>query len=127
MELAITLEDFPYIPRPFTFANWITFKTMFRTGVMPFAFQIRCAEALLRKRDVLCIAGTGTGKTLTFVIPCFVCPETIVWIVSPLNFIENQQCAQFLEWGLRAVSVNASTITPQLLEVSVACIHGFYT
>ncbi|KAG9089849.1 hypothetical protein FRC06_001364 [Ceratobasidium sp. 370] len=40
----------------------------------------------------------------------------MVWIVSPLNFIENQQCEQFRVWGLHAVGVNASTITPQLLE-----------
>ncbi|KAH7333617.1 hypothetical protein B0J17DRAFT_721510 [Rhizoctonia solani] len=40
----------------------------------------------------------------------------ILWIVSPLNFIENQQAKQFRKWGLKAVTVNSTTLTPDLLK-----------
>ncbi|KAG8741802.1 hypothetical protein FRC10_002401 [Ceratobasidium sp. 414] len=89
---------------------------MARTGIIPYVYQVRCAEALYYKRDVFCIAGTGCGKTLIFAMLCFVCPKALIWIVSPLNFIENQQSEQFRTWGLHAIGVNASTITPKLIE-----------
>jgi hypothetical protein len=103
MELAIHPDNFPYIPRPLTLAHAITIATMRATGVIPYAYQVRCAEALYHKRDVFCIAGTSSGKALAFVMLCFLCPTVMVWIVSPLNFIEDQQCEQFRAWGLSAI------------------------
>jgi hypothetical protein len=123
MEPAILADEIPHLPRPLTVAHAITVATLEATGIIPYAYQVRCAEALYRKRDVFCIAGTGSGKTLTFVMLCFLCPKVLVWIVSPLNFIEGQQCEQFNDWGLRAINVNASTLTPRLLRVSFSRIH----
>jgi hypothetical protein len=53
----------------------------------------------------------------------FTCPDTMIWIDLPLNIIENQMARNYLRYGLSAVSVNASTISPQLLEVSTLQIH----
>jgi hypothetical protein len=126
MEPAILADEIPHLPRPFTLAQAITVATFEATSIVPYAYQVRCAEALYCKRDVFCIAGTGSGKTLAFVMLCFLCPEVLLWIVSPLNFIENQQCKEFRDWGLRAINVNASTITPRLLTVSLSRIHCSY-
>ncbi|KIJ14136.1 hypothetical protein PAXINDRAFT_45804, partial [Paxillus involutus ATCC 200175] len=39
-------------------------------GVRPCLWQLKVVEAILkREKDVLCMAGTGMGKTLTFWIP----------------------------------------------------------
>jgi hypothetical protein len=127
MESAIPADEIPHLPRPFTLTQAITVATFEATGKVPYAYQVRNAEALYYKRDVLCIAGTGSGKTLSFVMLCFLCPDAMVWIVSPLNFIEEQQSEQFRDWGLRAVAVNANTITPKLMAVSSMRIHCCYT
>jgi superfamily II DNA or RNA helicase len=81
MELAVELADFPYLPRPLSPAHAITVATMCVTGIIPYAYQVRCTEALYQGRDFFCIAGTGCGKTLSFVMLCFLCLKTIVWIV----------------------------------------------
>ncbi|KAG8699035.1 hypothetical protein FRC08_005541 [Ceratobasidium sp. 394] len=80
------------------------------TGRTPFDWQLEMAVALCKGQDVLCLSPTGSGKTLPFVMPCFVDPRTLVWIVSPLNYIEQQQARVFSEeWHLSAVAVNATT------------------
>ncbi|KAG9123822.1 hypothetical protein FRC07_013842, partial [Ceratobasidium sp. 392] len=116
MDLVINPNDIDTLPRPLTLEQWISLETWERIEVMPYVYQARCAAALYRKRDVFCIAGTGCGKTLVFVMLCFARSSTMVWIVSPLNFIENQQCQQFRDWGLTAINYNASTATPNLLK-----------
>ncbi|QRW11903.1 DEAD/DEAH box helicase [Ceratobasidium sp. AG-Ba] len=83
--------------------------TKLATGWDPFDWQLNVAEALCKRRDVLCIAGTGSGKTLPFVMPTFVDPKALVWIVSPLNYIEQQQQKTFSDWNVKAFAVNATT------------------
>ncbi|CUA68571.1 putative ATP-dependent DNA helicase RecQ [Bacillus subtilis subsp, subtilis str. 168] [Rhizoctonia solani] len=81
----------------------------------PFPWQLDVAEALCDRRDVMCIAGTGKGKTLAFVMPYFVDPRALIWIVSPLNYIQQQQVRQFRdEWNIPTCSVNATTSYPGL-------------
>lgn len=122
MEPAIEREALDALPRPLTLEQELILRTHGATGKIPYKYQVRNALALCSGRDVLCVAGTGSGKTLSFVMPCFLRSDIITWIVSPLNYIENQQCELFRSWGLRAINVNASTCTPELLKVSVSVI-----
>ena len=62
-----------------------------RTGLLPYPEQLDLAECMLLGLDATCIAGTGWGKTLPFVLPLFVYPRKIVIIVSPLNSLEVDQ------------------------------------
>ncbi len=76
-----------------------------RTGLTPYAEQLDLAECMLLGLDATSIAGTGWGKTLTFLLPLFV-PESkgkIVVIVSPLNALETDQvsCPGSMRIGLR--------------------------
>ncbi|KAG9101097.1 hypothetical protein FS749_010280 [Ceratobasidium sp. UAMH 11750] len=80
----------------------------------PFEWQVDMAEALCKKRDVMCLASTGSGKTLPIVMPCFVDPRVRVWVVSPLNYVEQQQERLFNSWGIPTCSVNATTLYPGL-------------
>ncbi|KAG8682390.1 hypothetical protein FRC08_014994 [Ceratobasidium sp. 394] len=94
-------------------------ETEKRTMWPPDAWQVRVAVAILRRRDVLVIAGTGFGKTITFVMALFVLrKKTVVWIISPLNYIENEQVKAFEDLGLKAVAVNRSADFSTLKEVS---------
>jgi hypothetical protein len=124
MELEVEPADLPYLPRPLSLVHAITVATMRATRIIPYAYQVRCAEVLYQGCDVFCIAGTGCGKTLSFVMLCFLCPKTMVWIISPLNYIESQQCEQFRAWGLCTINVNALTFTPHLVKVCFPCIHN---
>ncbi|CAE6440450.1 unnamed protein product [Rhizoctonia solani] len=116
MELAILAENIPNLPWPLTLEQQVIINTWEATRITPYKYQVRNTLALDARHDVLCVAGTGSGKMLSFVMLCFLRPEVILWIVSPLNFIENQQAEQFRKWKLRAVSVNSMTIMPNLLK-----------
>lgn len=84
-------------------------ETNKRTGFKPHDWQVRVAVAVIRRKDVLCLAGTGFGKTLTFIMALFVCKKMVIWIVSPLNYIEEQQVKAFRAWNISAVAVNRNS------------------
>ncbi|RDX45839.1 P-loop containing nucleoside triphosphate hydrolase protein [Lentinus brumalis] len=89
-----------------------------RANVTPYPEQLDLAECMLLGLDATSIAGTGWGKTLTFVLPLFV-PQSkgkMVIIVSPLNALEDDQAERFKKMGLKAVALNGDTNTPELLK-----------
>ncbi|KAG8725671.1 hypothetical protein FRC12_024139, partial [Ceratobasidium sp. 428] len=77
--------------------------------IVPYPWQLDVALAIHLGRDVFLIAGTGFGKTLPFVMNCWVNKTLIVWIISPLNALANQQVRTFTKWNIRAVAVNSTT------------------
>jgi ATP-dependent helicase YprA (DUF1998 family) len=61
------------------------------TELIPHAFQLDAVIALWRNRDLIVIAGTGRGKTLAFVMPCFLSKMVTVVVISPLNALMDDQ------------------------------------
>ncbi|KAG8708262.1 hypothetical protein FRC08_018987 [Ceratobasidium sp. 394] len=116
MEPAIDAATIPNLPRPLTLRNHVILGCIKRTNVVPRVFQVNFALAVYENRDVVCVAGTGSGKSLASILIHFFCPDVITWIVSPLNVIENQMASNYAKYGLKAVAVNASTITPKLIK-----------
>ncbi|CAE6482439.1 unnamed protein product [Rhizoctonia solani] len=116
MEPAIDPAIIDTLPRPLTPVQDALVKARDKTGHIPYKYQLDIALALEASRDVLCVAGTGSGKSLAFVLILFMYPEWILWIVSPLNFIEDQMAKDYSDMGFLATSVNASTLTPKLLK-----------
>ncbi|KDN39295.1 hypothetical protein RSAG8_08930, partial [Rhizoctonia solani AG-8 WAC10335] len=97
-------------------------KIYLATGKIAFPWQLDVAESLCKRRDVMCIAGTGKGETLAFVM-YFVDSRVLIWIVSPLNYIQKQQEKQFRdEWNIPACNVNATTSYPGLHKLPVTII-----
>ncbi|KAG8721826.1 hypothetical protein FRC08_009903 [Ceratobasidium sp. 394] len=81
-------------------------------------FQVKCTLWALKGLDVLCIAPTGSGKSLLLVLATLYDPlNTMTWIVSLLNYIEEQLAEQFRAYKLHAIAVNAHTLNDKLLEV----------
>ncbi|KAF9537693.1 P-loop containing nucleoside triphosphate hydrolase protein, partial [Agrocybe pediades] len=72
------------------------------------------AEALLLGLDCSVIAGTGSGKTLPFVLPLLVETKKVTIIISPLNALEEDQVSRFQKMGIPAVAVNGETYSQTL-------------
>ncbi|KAH7335666.1 hypothetical protein B0J17DRAFT_574860 [Rhizoctonia solani] len=49
-----------------------------KTTKMPYKYQVEVALALKLGRDFVCIAGTGAGKSMAFILPLFLGMKTIM-------------------------------------------------
>ncbi|EJF63990.1 hypothetical protein DICSQDRAFT_31478, partial [Dichomitus squalens LYAD-421 SS1] len=90
-----------------------------KTGLTPYKEQLDLGECMLLGLDATCIAGTGWGKTLPFVLPLFVCPRKIVLIISPLNVLEADQADRLQKMGFRAIALNGTTYNADVEKVSL--------
>ncbi|KAF8128126.1 P-loop containing nucleoside triphosphate hydrolase protein [Boletus edulis] len=89
-------------------------------GRQPCLWQQKVAQALLRRdQDVICIAGTGKGKTLTFWMPLLFSRTSIQIVITPLNLLGEQNVRVLEKAGIRAISICAETATVQNFQVVV--------
>ncbi|KAF8152224.1 P-loop containing nucleoside triphosphate hydrolase protein [Crassisporium funariophilum] len=87
--------------------------TQRKFGVRPCLWQFKVVEAILRgDKDVVSIAGTGMGKTLTFWMPLLFCaPGSIQVVVTPLNILGKQNVESLEMAGFKAISISANSAT----------------
>jgi superfamily II DNA helicase RecQ len=95
-------------------------------GVRPCVFQVRSAQEQLRRKDVITIAPTGAGKTLTFWIPLLFNGTGISIIITALNGLGDQNIAELTRLGIPAVNITGQTATDQLFKVRtfVSSLHA---
>lgn len=91
-------------------------------------FQIKVARALRDKRkDVVAIAATGAGKTLSFWIPLLMAMEDgedrCIIIVTPLNLLGKQNVSLLGAAGLRGIAIDGKNATDETFQVSKVKIH----
>lgn len=86
-------------------------------GKVPYTWQLEVSEALLLGLDCSVIAGTGTGKTMPFVLPLLAQPNKHVLIISPLDALEADQAEKFRDINLMAVAVNGNLYNQHLHQV----------
>jgi len=78
-------------------------RTQDLLGHRPCIWQIKAVEEILKHdRDIICIAGTGSGKTLTFWMPLLFREHGIQIIVTPLNILGKQNVDQLAAMGIKA-------------------------
>ncbi|KAJ3825122.1 P-loop containing nucleoside triphosphate hydrolase protein [Lentinula raphanica] len=87
--------------------------TRFTGGLAAYTWQIDIAEALLLGLDCSVIAGSGAGKTMSFLMPLFVEREKHVIIIS-LTALEEDQAKRFNDMGISAIAVNKETWTDEI-------------
>ncbi|KIK21473.1 hypothetical protein PISMIDRAFT_82930, partial [Pisolithus microcarpus 441] len=73
-------------------------------GVRLCLWQLRVAEMILKgEKDVICVVGTGMGKTLTFWMPLLFRPDGIQIVITPLNLLGQQNVASLAKARIHAI------------------------
>ncbi|OCH85845.1 P-loop containing nucleoside triphosphate hydrolase protein [Obba rivulosa] len=89
----------------------------------PCLFQLKISRSLYKKQnDVIAIAATGSGKTLSFWIPLLMALEDkqdkFIIVVTPLNILGWQNAKTLTAAGISAVSVNAKNAMDETFQKS---------
>ncbi|KAJ7199113.1 P-loop containing nucleoside triphosphate hydrolase protein [Mycena haematopus] len=87
-------------------------KAIEKLGYEPCLWQIKVVEAILKRDgDVVRIAATGSGKTLTFWLPLLFQTDGIQLVITPLNILGQQNVAQLAAMGISGITITAETAT----------------
>ncbi|KAJ3560311.1 hypothetical protein NP233_g10922 [Leucocoprinus birnbaumii] len=87
-----------------------------RFGVIPCLYQIRDALAQLRGEDVITIAATGSGKTLTFWIPLLYIEDDFIFLITALNILGDQNVKELKAAGFSAINLLPENCTDEVYE-----------
>lgn len=98
-------------------------RTLQQFNKRPCYLQIKICQAILEQtKNIVCMAATGFGKTLTFFMPLLFNQEGIIIIVTALNILGQQNVSQLQSIGISAIAVNGDTCNVEL--AMVRCIHA---
>lgn len=88
-------------------------------GKRPCLWQANVCQVVLEgNRDVISIAGTGMGKTLTFWLPLLFRPAGVQIIVTPLNILSQQNVETLEKAGIQGIFLSADAArTPGTFQV----------
>ena len=93
-------------------------------GKRPCWLQIKIAQALYAGNDVVGVAATGAGKTLSFWIALLMALEEgenkMVFVVTPLNLLGKQNVEALAKAKLSTISVsseNANAATFKVMSI----------
>ena len=93
-------------------------KTFEILGYKPCLWQCKVVEAVLKHdKDIVSIAATGSGKTLTFWMPLLFSQEGIQIVVTPLNILGEQNVQTLTKLGIKGISMTAETATKENFKV----------
>src|ERR1700690_1775334 len=106
----------PALPLP-SFSE-ITEKTIQVFCKCPCLFQIRLCHAQLQYKDIVSIAPTGSGKTLTFLMPLLFNGGKTTIVVTALNVLGDQFVQEGLAAGFSAISITAENNNDLTFAVS---------
>ncbi|KAI6130826.1 hypothetical protein EV401DRAFT_1850951, partial [Pisolithus croceorrhizus] len=92
-------------------------------GVSLCLWQVQVAEAILKGGQVIiCMAGTGMGKILTFWMPLLFPPSGIQIVVTPLNLLGKQNVASLDKARICAISISLETVTPANFQQAISAV-----
>ena len=91
----------------------------------PCLWQAHVCEAILNGDwDIISIAGTGMGKTLTFWMPLLFRPLGILLVITPLNILGKQNVETLEKAGIEGIFISARTAMEENFWVSNALIFA---
>ncbi|KAG2030605.1 hypothetical protein BDR03DRAFT_826933, partial [Suillus americanus] len=75
----------------------------------PCLWQKKITQAFIETNsDIVCIAGTSMGKTMTFWMPLLFKPGIQI-VVTPLNLLGKQNVSSLAKAGLQSISISSET------------------
>ena len=100
-------------------------------GISPCKFQIQATIAQLTRskekttdlrRGVLCIAGTGSGKSLAFYMPFIFNDNGILIMVTPLNVLAEQMAQVSAKLKITVANLTGDNSSEELYKVKLYII-----
>ena len=92
----------------------------------PCLWQIHVVRAILAGDNVITIAKTGSGKSMTYWMPVLFIKYGISIIVTPLKLL-GSQFAQMLEDNhISAISITGANAANELFEVSLSITISYF-
>ena len=102
-------------------------KTFEAFGFYPCLWQICVVEAILKHdRDVISIAATGSGKTLTFWMPLLFHKGGVQMVVTPLNLLGTVNVDDLVSKGFTAIAISAENATKKNFKVNTLLCECLY-
>ena len=104
-------------------------KTCNVFGKRPCNFQIKLCKAQLQRKNIISIAATGSGKTLSYLMTLPFSSNSIVIIVTALVVLGDQFVSESLKAGFAAISVNAENSNEKTFQVRqrILCSNDYGT
>ena len=87
--------------------------------------QAEVVEAQMQGRDVLAVAPTGSGKSLSYWVPAIL-GDGLTVVVSPLIALMKDQVDRLVSHGVRAAFINSTLNSSEQRERLEAAAHGEY-
>jgi reverse gyrase len=92
-------------------------------------WQIQIALGLYKRKDIIGVAPTGAGKTLTFWLPTLMAlddghQDRISFVVTPLNLLGKQNVQQLEKAGIRAIAVSSENSNNKTFDVCGLTVAG---
>jgi superfamily II DNA/RNA helicase len=98
----------------------IRLRTISALQKRPCLWQIDVCRAILGGgRDIISVARTGAGKTLTFWLPLLFRSDGIQIVVTPLNILGQQNIDTLAKVGVKGIFISAKTATKRNFDVSI--------
>jgi superfamily II DNA helicase RecQ len=88
-----------------------------RFGFTPCTWQLQAALAQLERRDLVTLAPTGSGKTLTFWIPLLFNEDGITVVITPLNVLGEKNVKELSDISIAAINLTAKSASDAVFKV----------
>ena len=96
-------------------------------GFTPCLWQIHVVRAILTGNEVITIAKTGSGKSMTYWMPVLFIKYGISVIVTPLKLLGSQFAQMLQENHISAISITAANAINELFEVNLSITISYFT
>ena len=117
------MSDLPK-PTMHSFAE-IRWQTQEILSYRPCLWQIHVVEAILKHdKDIISIAATGSGKTLTFWMPFLFKKDGIQIVITPLNILGKQNVKSLVKMGIQGITVTVENVTIGLGDSGLPEVPG---
>jgi superfamily II DNA helicase RecQ len=88
-----------------------------RFGFFPCTWQLNAALTQLKQNDLVTLAPTGSGKTLTFWIPLLFNEDGITIVVTPLIVLGEKNVSKLSLVSIPAINLTTSSASDKTFKV----------